>query len=175
MVDMSAIAAAVGSLKAAKDIAEAMIGLRDAAAFQEKLIEFQSKIIDANNAAFAAQEERLALMAEIQTLRAQVDRLEAWRTLEERYRLVRHEPGVVVYALKPDRLENEPPHFACPACFGKQIRSILQASEPSSGLTRLNCKHCGANYSIRAAQGAADGGQCGQVAIDLPGLRSDVD
>jgi hypothetical protein len=31
-----------------------MIGLRDAASFQTKLIEFQAKIIEANNSAFAA-------------------------------------------------------------------------------------------------------------------------
>jgi hypothetical protein len=59
MPDLTAIAAALSSLKAAKDIAEAMIGLRDTAAFQGKLLEFQSKLIDANNAAFSAQEEAL--------------------------------------------------------------------------------------------------------------------
>ena len=51
MPDLTAIAHALSALKAAKDIAESMVGLRDAAAFQGKLIEFQSKIIDANNAA----------------------------------------------------------------------------------------------------------------------------
>jgi hypothetical protein len=63
--DLSAIAAALSSLKAAKDIAEAMIGLRDTTAFQAKLIEFQSKLIDANNAAFAAQDERSAFLLRI--------------------------------------------------------------------------------------------------------------
>jgi hypothetical protein len=53
---------ALASFKAAKDIAEAMIGLRDAQAFQAKLLEFQSNLIDANNAVFAAQDERTALL-----------------------------------------------------------------------------------------------------------------
>lgn len=52
MVDMSAIAGALSLLTAANDIAQAMIGLRDAAAFQSKLIELQAKIIEANNSAF---------------------------------------------------------------------------------------------------------------------------
>jgi outer membrane lipopolysaccharide assembly protein LptE/RlpB len=69
MVDISAIGSALASLKAAKDIAEAMIGIRDGAAFQAKLIEFQSKLIDANNSAFAAQEERTALTEEIRRLK----------------------------------------------------------------------------------------------------------
>jgi hypothetical protein len=42
MPDFSAIAAALSSLKAANDIAEAMIGLRDTAMLQSKLLEFQS-------------------------------------------------------------------------------------------------------------------------------------
>ncbi len=39
MPDISALASALSSFKAAKDVAEAMIFLRDAAAFQSKLIE----------------------------------------------------------------------------------------------------------------------------------------
>jgi hypothetical protein len=68
MPDMTAIAHALTALKAAKDIAETMIGLRDTAAFQGKLLEFQSKIIDANNAAFSAQEERSSLLDRIRDL-----------------------------------------------------------------------------------------------------------
>jgi hypothetical protein len=65
MGDISSFGAALAALKSAKDIAEAMISLRDSAAFQSKMIEFQSKIIDANNAAFAAQDERAALLEKI--------------------------------------------------------------------------------------------------------------
>jgi len=65
MPDMSAIAAAFSSLKAMKDIAEAMIGLRDIAAFRERQIEFQGKIIDANSALSALQDERTTLIETI--------------------------------------------------------------------------------------------------------------
>jgi hypothetical protein len=44
MPDMTAIASALSSFKAMKDLAEAMIGLRDAVAFRERQIEFQGKI-----------------------------------------------------------------------------------------------------------------------------------
>jgi hypothetical protein len=69
MVDMSAIGSALASLKAAKDIAETMIGLRDTAAFQEKRLEFQSKILDAQASAFAANDERTAL----------IERMRCWK------------------------------------------------------------------------------------------------
>jgi hypothetical protein len=80
MVDLSAISGALSSLKAANDIAQAaqaMIGLRDAAAFQGKLIEFQAKIIEANNSAFAAHDERFALLSRIAQLEKQVDILKS--------------------------------------------------------------------------------------------------
>ena len=44
----------MGALKAMKDIGEAMIGLRDAAAFRERQIEFQGKIIEAQDGIFAS-------------------------------------------------------------------------------------------------------------------------
>jgi hypothetical protein len=85
MVDISAIAGALSSLKAANDIAQAMIGLRDASAFQSKLIEFQAKIIEANNSAFAAHDERSILVQRVGDLENQVTALEAWK--EEKLRL----------------------------------------------------------------------------------------
>ena len=79
MPDLTAIAAAVNALRAAKDIAETMIGLRDTAAFQGKLLEFQSKLIDANNSAFAAQDERSTMLQRISELEKEVTSLKAWK------------------------------------------------------------------------------------------------
>jgi hypothetical protein len=101
MPDMLAIAQALNALKAAMDIAETMIGLRDSAAFQGKLIEFQSKIIDANNAAFAAQEERSALLERIYELEKQVADFEAWEREKEKYELKELNAGAPAYLPKP--------------------------------------------------------------------------
>ena len=79
MVDVGSIAGALGALKAANDIAQAMIGLRDASAFQAKLIEFQTKIIEVNNSAFAAQDERSLLLQKIRDLEQKVVTLEEER------------------------------------------------------------------------------------------------
>src|SRR5712671_1737227 len=99
MVDMSALASALASLKAAKDIAEAMIGLRDAATFQAKLLEFQSKLIDANTAAFAAQDERVALLERVGALEKEIAQLRAWEADKERYQLMEVSPGAFTYVL----------------------------------------------------------------------------
>jgi hypothetical protein len=47
MVDVSAIAGAASALKGATDIAQALIGLRDAQAMQAKIMELNSKILEA--------------------------------------------------------------------------------------------------------------------------------
>src|SRR5690242_16345846 len=108
MTDLSAIATVLTSLKTAKDIAETMIGLRDAAAFQGKMVEFQSKIIDANNAAFAIQEERAAMLSRIRDLEKQVADFERWETEKQRYELKGLGYGSFAYMLKPDARGAEP-------------------------------------------------------------------
>lgn len=124
--DMTALASALAALKGAKDIAQAMIGLRDAAAFQSKMIEFQAKIIEANNSAFAAQEERSALLQRISQLETDVARIKAWEAEKQRYQLTDFGGGTFAYVLKPEASGAEPPHRICAACYQQGHKSILQ-------------------------------------------------
>jgi hypothetical protein len=97
MPDIGAIASAVSALNGAKDIAQAMIGLRDSAAFQAKLLEFQSKLIDANSATLAAQDERSSLLEQIRKLEKEVADLKAWDTEKQRYQLTEIGPAAFAY------------------------------------------------------------------------------
>jgi hypothetical protein len=148
MVDISAIAGALSSLKAANDIAQAMIGLRDAAAFQSKLIEFQAKIIEANNSAFAAHDERSALLQKISDLEQRVAKLEAWETEKQRYELQELPPGVFVRVLKPSMATGEPIHRLCAKCYEDGKKSILQSIGKIHGQETLNCHNCGARMVV---------------------------
>ena len=153
MPDITALAAALSSLKAAKDIAEAMIGLRDGAAFQAKLLEFQSKLIDANNAAFAAQDERAALLQRIRDLEEKVAGFERWETEKQRYEL-KDFGGAFAYALKPEAQGTEPPHNICANCYQDHKKSILQRMPSNNARTHLgikpmhHCPSCNANVPI---------------------------
>ena len=126
MPDISAIASAVSAFKAAKDIGESMIGLRDAAAFQAKLLEFQSKLIDANNAVFAAQDERSLLLQRVRELEEQVAELKTWTTKQERYELKNVGYSAFAYVLKKEERGTKPPHWVCAKCFEDKHISILQ-------------------------------------------------
>lgn len=158
-MDMGALAAALASLKAAKDIAEAMVGLRDAAAFQGKLIEFQSKIIDANNAAFAAQEERSALLQRVRDLEEQVARLKAWETEKQRYQLENLYVGSFAYVLKEEARGAEPIHWLCAKCYQEGKKRILQISKAIAlGAEHVyTCPEC--NSTIMVSSNIGPGGR----------------
>ena len=144
MADMSAIASALASLNAAKDIAQAMIGLRDTAAFQEKRLEFQSKILDAQNSAFAANEERTTLIDRVRKLEKELADLKAWETERQRYELQSvYYGGAFTYALKPNAKPAEPPHWICATCYEKGHKSVLQrGANPQNGVWPFVCPAC---------------------------------
>ena len=142
MVDISAIAGAISALKGANDTAQAMIGLRDAAAFQSKLIEFQAKIIEANNSAFAAQDERAALLQRITDLEKQVATLNDERRKFNRYELKDYGNGTFAYELKASEANGEPIHRACTLCYQQGVISILQFSHKSEGQDWYDCTRC---------------------------------
>jgi hypothetical protein len=134
MPDMTAIAQALGALKAMKDIAEATIGLRDTAAFRERQIEFQGKIIDAQNALAALQEERTTLIETIRQHEEEIARMKAWDAEKQRYELKAIAAGgSLVYSLKEEAKGTEPPHWICAACYQNDQKFILQRGDYSTG------------------------------------------
>ena len=158
MVGMGEIAGVLSSLKAAKDIAETMIGLRDAAAFQAKAIDFQSKILDSMSSAIAAQEERAALLEKVRDLEKEVASFEAWDAEKERYELKDAGNGTRAYMLKTQASSAEPPHWICPKCFHDRKISILQPETRFPGTGRyLVCSCCGTEIIVEGARYAPAG------------------
>jgi superfamily II helicase len=160
MVGISEITGLMSSLKAAKDIAETMIGLRDTAAFQAKAIEFQAKILDSMSRAITAQEERAALLEKVRDLETQIARFEAWETEKERYELKDAGNGTLAYALKSALGNAESSHWACPHCYQDRKISILQPETRSVGRTEhLVCNRCSTDLLIQGIRWAPPGGR----------------
>jgi hypothetical protein len=142
MPDISAIAALISALNSAKNIAQAMIGLRDSAAFQSKLIEFQTKLLDANNAAFAAQDERSGLIEQIRRLEKEIADLRAWEAERQRYQLIEVGPAAFAHVIKEDMRGGEPVHCICSECYQRGQKSILQSEGNYYGTVTLSCPQC---------------------------------
>ncbi|NJM33471.1 MAG: hypothetical protein HC850_00865 [Rhodomicrobium sp.] len=126
-MNISAIPPLLSSLKAAKDIAQTMIGLRDAQAFQAKAIEFQSKIFDAQSSALALQEERSTLIERIRHLEKEMADLKAWGSEKKQYELKQVDLGAFAYVPQPDTQAAKQPHWLCANCYEDGKKSFLQS------------------------------------------------
>jgi hypothetical protein len=149
MPDMTAVAQALGAFKALKDIAEAMIGLRDASAFRERQIEFQGKIIEAQSALSALQDERATLIEAIRQREEEIARLKAWDAEKQKYELKDVGHGAFAYVRKPDAEPSEPPHWLCTNCYTEGKKSLfLRTGKSFSWHAIWACPSCAAEISV---------------------------
>ncbi len=152
MPDMSMIAGVFSSLNAATNITKAMIGLRDAALIQEKVVELQNVILAAQQNAFAANEERATLIERVRQLEEDVRRLETWETEKQKYELKQLDAGALAYVLKADAQKSEAPHWICAACYQRGKKFILQRVKSDFVLRHYGCPECKSQIEIRINQ-----------------------
>src|SRR6266849_4625470 len=100
MVDMGSIAAALGGLRTAGEIAKALLQLKSDAERQAKVIELQSVILAAQSSAIAAQSDQFSMLEEVRKLKEDIAKVKAWESQKQRYKLVSPFTGVMVYALQ---------------------------------------------------------------------------
>ncbi len=155
MPDMAAFASAFASLKAAGEIAKALISLRDTATFQTQVIELNGQILSAQASALAAQAEQSTLLELKRDLEKEVADLKAWDAEKQKYHLVDlrinvapGHGGALAYALKEQASSSEPIHFLCPNCYEDGRKSILQEEKRVPGMVDiLWCNCCSAEIN----------------------------
>ena len=160
MGDLTGISTVLSSLVAAKDITQAMVGLRDAAALNGKIAELNSKIIDAQSGVFLVNEERATLIKRVSDLEKEIADRETWEREKQRYELRTVSPhGSLAYVLKEDLANGEPPHLICANCYQKHKKALLQGiTETNQRYRQLQCFDCknkitiGPQYVIRETQ-----------------------
>lgn len=162
MVDVTAIASAIGSIQSARDIAKTAIGLRDAAVLQAKVSELTDAILAAQASALDAQSEQFALVQRVRDLEEKLVELETWEAEKQRYQLQDFGGGTFAYLLKEDMSGGEPPHRICAACYQKRHKSILQSDGQNySGQDLYDCPECGTSFRFgkrRPFEPVDDGG-----------------
>jgi len=126
------------------------MGLRDSAKLLEKTVELNQQIAAAQSALFSAQSEQTMLVKKIDDLEKEIDRLKAWEVEKNRYKLVRYEPGVLVYYLKSEENNGEyPAHNLCSGCYDKGVKGILQATPQLQARYRVHvCDRCGVKLAF---------------------------
>jgi rubrerythrin len=148
MPDMALIAGTMTSLKTAFDMSKTIIGIRDAAILNEKVIELQRVILAAQSDAMAAQAEQLTLLERVSGLEKQITDMKAWETEKQRYELKAATSTAFIYALKTNAGGTEPPHWLCAACYEKGVKSILSVYGSLGRNDIWKCPSCTATFSI---------------------------
>lgn len=143
MVDMTAIGIALNSLKTATEIAQALIGIRDAEAFRGKALELQGVLVDANARVLAAQAAQAQCADRVHELERKLAKLEDWEREKERYELVEFPGGALAYAGKEAMRGMQPMHYLCANCIEDGKKSILQGHTNTLGIHMLTCRACG--------------------------------
>jgi hypothetical protein len=147
--ELSAFQAAAGSLKAAAELAQVLIGLKVSAEVREKAIELQGQISSALTSAISAQTSQMELLERVRDLESQLKGFEDWEAEKERYALAQTSMAGVVRMLKKSAMQpGEPPHALCPHCYEKRIKGYLQ---PILGQTRnsgFQCTACTTVYKM---------------------------
>jgi hypothetical protein len=126
MVDVTAIAEMITSLKTAAEIAKALKDLRGGKAVDPKVLEFNAKMLDALRSAITVQEERAALVERIRELEQELAGLEKWDCEKAKYQLKAVDTGCLAYVAKGDADSAEPEHWLCANCFSDRKKSFLQ-------------------------------------------------
>jgi hypothetical protein len=149
MPDVLAFAGMIQSFQAITNITKALIGMRDAAMIEGKVIELQGEILSAQASAFAAQADHAASISRISALEKEVAHLKAWDAEKQKYHLVELRTnvapghgGALAYALKEQTKSSEPIHFLCPNCYEDGRKAILQQEWRPGRVDILYCLSC---------------------------------
>lgn len=143
------IAAGLGALKGAFDLAQSIGTGLTQAALNDLKIALQNKILEGQRAAFDLQQDHAAMLERERNLEAEIARLKDWSAERERYSLHRYYPGVVAYALKPGMERGEPPVKLCANCYTRGEKSFLQATAELANRERIHrCDTCGSKVAI---------------------------
>ena len=122
------ITAGITGIRAAYDIAKAMMTLRDAKLIASKADELRLVLSDAIGKLIEAQQAQMAQLQEIQSLKTENAKFRDWEAEKQRYDLKAVGSGVFAYMPKPSARGEEPPHWLCPTCFENGKKAFFQAS-----------------------------------------------
>jgi hypothetical protein len=148
MVDAAAIGAALGSIKAAGDIANAMLKIHDAKALQEKTIELNRIILSAQQDALAANGAQDALNTKIHELEGVIATLKSREADMARYQLVDIGNGVVAFAINEKMRNGEAYHCICADCAANGKKLYLQPEVKGPYYEQYKCNGCGSELRI---------------------------
>jgi len=141
-MDIATIGAAWTSLKTAKDVGKALLGLKIDTDVRLKVSEMLDRVGETQDRLFVLREDLEKLQSDNLELREQLAAAVDWKARLEKYALVKTEGGAVVY-----KSHDEPKHYACPSCIESRTIQPLQDTNTYGGT--FVCPKCDKHFPIR--------------------------
>lgn len=139
------IAGAYAGIKAAGEMAKALMNMRVSAEVQAKAMELRSALIDMQQRILDTQQSFDTLHQQNKELKETIAKFDRWEQEKERYSLTAFQTGTFVYRLKPESANGEPAHDICPRCYQDGVKSILQGFDGEIE----HCKRCRGSFRLQ--------------------------
>lgn len=123
------------------------------------ILDMRNAVLDVQDYALTSQQVQFKQAERIKELEQTVAEYEKWEAERSRYSLVSvgRSGGVSVYLLRQDAAhEEEPPHYICPRCYERRVKSILQR-DGESRLRKSFCPECSFGFQIDYETGRTHG------------------
>jgi hypothetical protein len=146
-MDIASLATALESVKTLSGIAKSTANAIVDHQLKDKLIEIQQGVLDVQAQLISATAERLELLQQISALTLRIEELQENKLKLSRYKLSEIETGKFLYKSTIDS-EDQPPHYACPACYDAGRVRILQAAKTGALQTRFKCMASDCTFDI---------------------------
>lgn len=145
-MNIGEITSAITAVKLTMDMLMAGVHATTDSALAEQARELNDAIIDLQMKTLHLQGLYSAVVQEKDELEKKAMDKEEWERTKKRYTLHSLSPGVFAYRLKEEVADTDPPHYICPCCYEKNLRSILQRTEVGCDGTHYGCPSCKADF-----------------------------
>jgi hypothetical protein len=148
-MDMSTLVSAGQSFAAMKNIASALVDIRDYTKLAAMQADLLKQIVDAQGAMFEVQATLQAQLQEIGTLKAEIANLKKAAAERESYALYEICPGSFVYRSQLPVTPTTPMHYVCQPCFDKGVKGVLEVADLHMRGRTATCPVCERMISLR--------------------------
>ncbi|HDT5990744.1 TPA: hypothetical protein QHC21_005711 [Raoultella planticola] len=150
-MDIEGYRSAIGLVNGLLGTVHGVFEIKSSAAFNKKAAEIYSQLHILNERLLKLQTEHSALVRQRDDLERKVTEMERWSKNEQLdYELFALPAGTLVYRLKVLGESEDPVYYLCPSCYQKQVKSILQPSEPVNHIDTLKCYTCSVTFLHQA-------------------------
>ena len=146
---MTAAATALGSIKAAYDLAKGAHSLQVSTEVRLAITDMLDKLVDAKRDAHEALEREESLLQRVRELETEIGRLKEQTADLENYEPKSFYPGVTAYVLKASLTAGRHPHKLCSNCYANGLKSELNPTTKIERRYRQHiCASCKTQYYL---------------------------